>query len=77
MPAYQPFSTTMLDAAVTRATSAIPAGKTGQIAASVTTDGGARIEGAARWKSITGGGWAERQWGGRGWSAGAKASVAF
>lgn len=61
--------------------SQIPSGKRGQASASVSTDG-VEAEIGARWTlkpgiDATASGYAAREWGGSGWTAGARAGLIF
>lgn len=56
---------------------AIPTGKRGSLSVGVTTQG---VEAGIGWKvapPVTVTGWAARMWGGEGWTAGARAAVAW
>ena len=69
----QPFSTVALDAAIARDRAALPQGAKLRATGSVTTEG-ARVSILRQWGQHTYvGGYAERQWGGGNWVAGAQA----
>ncbi len=55
----------------------IPAGKRGQVTGAVTTSGVEATVGVKVKPSVTVSGWAGREWGGRGWSAGARGAWSF
>lgn len=66
----RPMTTAALDAILAQERAALAPGKTLRITGSVTSEG-ARATLLRRWGPYTYlGGYAERQWGGRGWSAG-------
>ncbi len=55
----------------------VPAGKRGQVTGAVTTSGVEASIGMAVTRGVTVSGWAGREWGGRGWSAGARGRWVF
>ncbi len=55
----------------------IPTGKRGELAGTVTTSGVEASVAVKIRRDVTVSGWAGREWGGRGWSAGARGSWSF
>ncbi len=66
-----------LEQRLTETLSKIPTGKRGQVAGAVTTAGIEASVGITVRPNVTVSGWAGREWGGRGWSAGARGSWSF
>ena len=66
-----------LDSHMREALSQIPTGKRGQISATVTTIGVEASLGVRVVPRVTVSGWAGREWGARGWSAGVRSAFVF
>lgn len=66
-----------LDGVLKQQEAAIPAGKRGLLTTTITTKGVEAGIGSRLGKNTTVTGWAGREWGGKGWTAGARVGVSW